>query len=357
MMQSKPRAYKYSCRKCPIRQRCIDDKSYGPGLKSEIARRFANRTDTFETWDLLQQDCLLIRYEKQDDAPRPYEESSLIRRLREARQGAAPADQTPTPPGTTRPRITPLPAPPVPTIPEPVPTEEPASDLTYGIVVASSERTIRMPDQGDLVFGRFEHGFSSPPDIDLTLEDGEIPSVSRRHALVISRGGRHWIEDMGSSNGTYVNGHQVPLNKTVQLSSGDRILLGRCRLVYTSLPDWMSEPDPRRPHTACLLITHNGRKIEIPEKSQIMVGRPDPALGYVPDVDLSLAGDIAMYVSRRHIRILTRSGWHFLEEVGSAAGTRLNGRQIRLGESPIMLRPGDHMWLGGCVLGYVWDMN
>jgi pSer/pThr/pTyr-binding forkhead associated (FHA) protein len=364
-MQNQTRAYKYSCRKCPIRQRCLDDKSYGPGLKMEITRRFANRTDTFETWDLLQQDCLLIRYERQESQD-ALQESSLSRRLRAARQ-TPPGGLPPLPdavrPGPRAPDITPLPTPPargrLPDMarPAPPPSDASTTDTPLGLIIAASERMVRLPNQGDVIFGRFEHGFSSPPDIDLSLEDGLIPSVSRRHALLISRNGQHWIEDMGSSNGTYVNGHPVSLGQTVQLSSGDRLLLGRCRLIYTTLPDWVSQPDPRKPHTTSLLITHTGDRIQIPDKLELLVGRPDPALGYVPDIDLGTAGDIAMYVSRRHVRLLSRSGWHFLEEVGSAAGTRLNGKPIRLGESPVMLRPGDHIWLGGCVLAYEWKFT
>jgi pSer/pThr/pTyr-binding forkhead associated (FHA) protein len=226
----------------------------------------------------------------------------------------------------------------------------------FGLTLATNDRVLRLPDEGDIVLGRFEHGLSNPPDIDLTYEDGVVPSVSRRHALLICRGGKHWIEDMGSVNGTYVNGHQLPLGSTKELSPGDRILLGRCRLVYSPLAEWMLEPDPLEPHIPSLLITHNGHRIDLPDKRQMMIGRPDPTLGYVPDVDLSGAGDIAMYVSRRHAQIITRRGMHYLEEMGSAAGTKLNGRPLRVGEVPEMLRPGDQVWLGGCVLAYEWTL-
>ncbi len=363
-MQDPTRSYKYSCRKCTIRQRCLDDKSYGPGLKKEIVRRFANHTDTFETWDLLQQDCLLIRYERQE-AQEKYQESSLARRLRQARQlpqEPPPVDPEPAAPSTDRVSsffpVTPPPSRPVEHVVQAAtPPVARGKTPRCGISIASTKRILRLPDNGDMVFGRFEHGFSNPPDVDLTLEDGEIPSVSRRHALLTSVDGQHWLEDMGSINGTYVNGHQLPLGKSVKLGAGDRILLARCRLVYTPLPEWVAEPDPRRPHITSLLITHTGQRLELPQKDKIMVGRPDPALGYVPDVDLGVAGDIAMYVSRRHARIIMGSGWHFLEEVGSAAGTRLNGHPIRMGDSPAMLRPGDQIWMGGCVIAYEWQLR
>jgi pSer/pThr/pTyr-binding forkhead associated (FHA) protein len=355
------RSYKYNCRKCPIRQQCIDAKSYGPGLKSEIAHRFTARTDTFETWDLLQQDCLRIRQDR-EGAQRESGESRLLRRLRQSRQSSqrppmrrsSPISSPQPPPPQPVPRPRPKPIQP-PSSPEPEPPAAPAAG-TRGFEVLTSGRTIRMPENGDLVFGRFEQGFSGPPDVDLGLEDGEVPSVSRRHALIISRGGQHWIEDMGSSNGTYINGHQLGLGKSVRLSPGDRLLLGRCRLVYTTLPGWMAEPDPRLPHVANLVITHTGHRFRLPDRIEIMLGRPDPGLGYLPDLDLSIAGEAAFYVSRRHARISHRSGWHFLEDMGSAAGTRINGRAILVGQSPIILQPGDHFWLGGCVLAYEWQL-
>jgi ABC transport system ATP-binding/permease protein len=49
--------------------------------------------------------------------------------------------------------------------------------------------------------------------------------VSRRHARVILHEGYYYVEDMGSSNGTYLNG--VPVNQPTLLNSGDEIGLGQ----------------------------------------------------------------------------------------------------------------------------------
>ena len=56
-------------------------------------------------------------------------------------------------------------------------------------------------------------------DVALTAED-----VSRRHALVWREAGRIWVEDLGSSNGTLVNG--VTVTEPVELEDGDRVALG-----------------------------------------------------------------------------------------------------------------------------------
>jgi hypothetical protein len=52
-------------------------------------------------------------------------------------------------------------------------------------------------------------------------------TVSRRHAELVLRDG-HWIlRDLGSSNGTWVNGRQVV---EAEVRSGDLVVLGDCRL-------------------------------------------------------------------------------------------------------------------------------
>ena len=60
----------------------------------------------------------------------------------------------------------------------------------------------------------------------LQLED---PGVSRRHAVVVQRGGAVRILDDRSANGTWVNGRRV---FDEELHDGDVIVMGRVVLVY-----------------------------------------------------------------------------------------------------------------------------
>jgi pSer/pThr/pTyr-binding forkhead associated (FHA) protein len=63
--------------------------------------------------------------------------------------------------------------------------------------------------------------------MDIALQD---PESSRRHALVSWRGGQFVIEDLGSTNGTFVNGVQITAPQV--LNPGDSIGIGQTALVF-----------------------------------------------------------------------------------------------------------------------------
>jgi hypothetical protein len=65
-----------------------------------------------------------------------------------------------------------------------------------------------------------------PPDVDLSgFPNSEI--VSRIHADIRIEGDAYYIEDVGSSNGTYINNSPLPLGNRHRLRPGDRISLGK----------------------------------------------------------------------------------------------------------------------------------
>lgn len=65
-----------------------------------------------------------------------------------------------------------------------------------------------------------------PPDIDVSgFPDSEI--VSRIHADIRIEGDSFFIEDVGSSNGTYINNAPLPMGNRHRLRHGDRVALGK----------------------------------------------------------------------------------------------------------------------------------
>jgi pSer/pThr/pTyr-binding forkhead associated (FHA) protein len=65
-----------------------------------------------------------------------------------------------------------------------------------------------------------------PPDIDVSgFPNSDI--VSRIHADIRVEGDAYFIEDVGSSNGTYINHTPLPRGNRHRLRAGDRISLGK----------------------------------------------------------------------------------------------------------------------------------
>lgn len=62
----------------------------------------------------------------------------------------------------------------------------------------------------------------------------DAAGVSRRHARILVEGPRATLEDLGSKNGTLLNGE--PLEGSRELRDGDAIRLGEVQLLYRSLP-------------------------------------------------------------------------------------------------------------------------
>ncbi|HYY04280.1 MAG TPA: DUF3662 and FHA domain-containing protein [Gaiellaceae bacterium] len=104
----------------------------------------------------------------------------------------------------------------------PVPTEA-VSPVELGmapeIVRLTYDGTSREVSQQKVVIGRSR-------DCDIQLADA---NVSRRHAELRQEGASYWIVDLGSTNGTEVNGKRV---KRAKLRDGDRITLGSTEITF-----------------------------------------------------------------------------------------------------------------------------
>lgn len=97
-----------------------------------------------------------------------------------------------------------------------------SSDRACLVVIYGPELGKRAP----LGHGAFEIGRSSRSDLPIDQE-----SISRQHARITFDGYQHVIEDLGSTNGTFVNDQGL---KRAALKDGDQIKLGRSILKYMS---------------------------------------------------------------------------------------------------------------------------
>ena len=100
---------------------------------------------------------------------------------------------------------------------------------TAKLLHLQSNTAIEIPDNLDLVHIGKPNG-QIPPDIDVAgFADSEV--VSRVHADIRIEGDAYYLEDVGSSNGTYVNHSPLLRGNRHRLRSGDRIALGKGDLV------------------------------------------------------------------------------------------------------------------------------
>jgi hypothetical protein len=89
----------------------------------------------------------------------------------------------------------------------------------------------------------------------------------------------------------------------------------------------------------------------LPADNEITIGRVDPHRGIRPDIDLSKF-DPASRISRRHARITSRGGQFYVEDLGSANGTFVNGRTRLKPQEPYPLVNGDVIKFGETTLKF-----
>lgn len=84
----------------------------------------------------------------------------------------------------------------------------------------------------DANIGRWDADGGIFPDVDLDSDDPEA-KVSRRHAKISFRDGSYLIQDLGSTNGTFVNrGRRLAPGDSYPLKDGDEIIVGKTFLRF-----------------------------------------------------------------------------------------------------------------------------
>jgi len=155
------------------------------------------------------------------------------------------------------------------------------------------------------------------------------PEISSRHAVIRRKNRIFFIEDLNSTNGTYVNG--IKINSTVELKNKDEIKMGQNTFIFSSfaLPEksiTLARPADKSssliPEVAGKLIYSNnlGKEITfILNKDCIKAGR-------TKESDLSFYYDLE--VSSNHAMIIRKEGKYFIEDLKSTNGTYINGLRI-----------------------------
>jgi CRP-like cAMP-binding protein len=109
----------------------------------------------------------------------------------------------------------------------------PESASTAGFLIhrASGVR-LEVKEVETVTIGRRDPVTGIRPTVDLTELDQER-SVSRRHAKLRRHGLRFYVvEDVGTTNGTVVNGKRIAAGEPVEVLAGDLLRFGLVELVY-----------------------------------------------------------------------------------------------------------------------------
>jgi pSer/pThr/pTyr-binding forkhead associated (FHA) protein len=100
------------------------------------------------------------------------------------------------------------------------------------LFIATSGVALSIPPLDEVSIGRKDPLLPQAPDINLEPHGGGSAGVSRQHARLIRRSEGWFLEDLQSTNGTYLNEVRLLPHRPVRIRSGDLVRLGQFTLVF-----------------------------------------------------------------------------------------------------------------------------
>ena len=98
------------------------------------------------------------------------------------------------------------------------------------VLTSADGSTLEIPAKDDVVIGREDPISDVFPDLDLTNLGGMDKGVSRKHAVIHRSGPNYTVEDMGSTNGTYINKKKIQPHAPQMIKAGDELRFGKLAL-------------------------------------------------------------------------------------------------------------------------------
>ncbi len=103
-------------------------------------------------------------------------------------------------------------------------------DALISLFLMESGNVIPLSGRTEFTLGRVTEGQPILPDVDLSPYEAYSQGVSRLHTAIKIVNQRIVVVDLGSSNGTRVNGQKIVPNVDFPINHGDVIALGRLRI-------------------------------------------------------------------------------------------------------------------------------
>jgi pSer/pThr/pTyr-binding forkhead associated (FHA) protein len=124
---------------------------------------------------------------------------------------------------------TPVPVPPT----APMPGAMNGGEIVISLHFIDNGNVVHLTGKNEYILGRKIDLDSKIPDVDLNQFDAFSQGVSRMHACIKVGAGQHVsIIDLGSSNGTRVNGQKVVSQSEFPLNHGDVVALGKLKIQF-----------------------------------------------------------------------------------------------------------------------------
>ncbi len=218
-----------------------------------------------------------------------------------------------------------------------VPVMTPRAGQAFDVLLMPVSR----PDLGEIridedlfAIGRGEAPFAAYPTEAVSV-------LSRRHARIFSEDGAVYVADLGSKNGTHVNGDAVAQQPAL-LRDGDEVSFGAGLAYRVRLYPRPAEVEPPK-----VAVTLTPMREDLGLQPVIITGFPF-MINKTDDTFARYRNDYphqVNYLSRRHAHVYLKQGVPWIEDLGSTNGTFVNG--VRLREQSIRLEPDDVVAFGG----------
>jgi hypothetical protein len=112
-----------------------------------------------------------------------------------------------------------------------IPNAQTVSDAWANLHILETGQMLPLTtSRTEYTMGRVSEGQPIMPDIDFSPFQAYAAGVSRLHAVIKRVGSNIIFMDLGSANGTYVNGKRLVPNHEQTLSHGDIVALGKLKM-------------------------------------------------------------------------------------------------------------------------------
>ena len=118
-----------------------------------------------------------------------------------------------------------------------------AKAISLEVDVTNSGRKVLLSAEREILVGRLDAAHGIFPELDLTTDGGLEQGVSRRHARIYTRDGTCFVEDLDSTNGTFLNGERLTPYLPYAFQDGDELMFGTMH-ISVSIHSASERPSP-----------------------------------------------------------------------------------------------------------------